>query len=81
MTRDLLTVTPAERVERLKTLYDSPACSVAALLCDGHDPASVAYKIVHADLSVDTMTYDQLRIDSERFASALSSLGNQYSLF
>jgi len=75
MTRDLLTVTPAERVERLKTLYDAPACSVAALLCDGHDPASVAYKIVHADLSVDTMTYDQLRIDSERFASALSSLG------
>jgi acetyl-CoA synthetase len=63
------------RVQRLLAAVDSPNCSAADVLCDRHDPASIAYRVVRADRSVDILTYGELRAESERFASALSSIG------
>jgi acetyl-CoA synthetase len=63
------------RVKQLISLYTGPKVSVASLLCDRRDPASVAYRIVSHDLEVQTLTYGELRIDSERFASVLAELG------
>ena len=41
----------SERVREWLALYGSPTASAAWLLCDGHDPAKVAYRIVAEDLS------------------------------
>ncbi|HYD62133.1 MAG TPA: AMP-binding protein [Noviherbaspirillum sp.] len=63
------------RVNALLGQYGDPAANVAYLLCDRHDPNSVAYRIVDSNLAVDVMTYGQLRQESEIFANALRSLG------
>ncbi|GFE82404.1 AMP-dependent synthetase [Steroidobacter agaridevorans] len=65
----------SERVSEWLALYGSPTASAAWLLCDGHDPAKVAYRIVAEDLSSHDLTYRALREDSERVAAALASLG------
>jgi acetyl-CoA synthetase len=63
------------RIQDLLTLYSGPEVSVAALLCDSHDPASTAYRIIGQDLKVQLLTYGELREESERFASVLARLG------
>jgi acetyl-CoA synthetase len=66
---------PLTRVQQLMALYSGPQVSVAALLCDRRDPASVAYRIIGQDLSVQYLHYGELRAESERFASVLAQLG------
>lgn len=63
------------RVQELVNLYNNAEVSVAQALCDKHDPASIAFRIVHSDLSVETLTYGDLKAESERFGNALRSLG------
>lgn len=63
------------RIEALLARYGAPGACAAELLCDGHDPAALAYRIVADDLSADDLPYGQLREESERFAAALISLG------
>jgi acetyl-CoA synthetase len=68
---------PEDRVLALVSVYaDSGACA-ADLLCDRHDPSSVAYTIVGADLSGVDLTFGMLREESERLAAALAALGAQ----
>ena len=66
---------PQARVQELLTLYSAHKTCVADLLCDRRDPASVAYRIVGQDLSVQILRYGALREESERFASVLDGLG------
>ena len=63
------------RVHELLALYSAPRASVAELLCDRRDPASVAYRLVSQDLKAQALTYDELRAESERFATVLTGLG------
>lgn len=64
-----------ERVEELLSIYAAADSAAATLLCDRHDPAAIAYRIVAPDMSVDVLTYGALRTESERFADVLRSLG------
>ena len=66
---------PLTRVQQLMAIYAGPKVSVAALLCDSRDPAAVAYRIIGHDLSVQHLSYGELREESERFASVLAQLG------
>jgi acetyl-CoA synthetase len=63
------------RVEQLLARYTGPHVCLASLLCDSHEDTSVAYRIVGQDLSVEYLTYGELRDESERFAAALTELG------
>ena len=64
----------AERVDALIARYSSTDACVAQLLCDGHDPDALAYRIVAKDLSTRDLTYGELRRESERLAAALAGL-------
>lgn len=64
----------AEQVAHLLAPFASSVCT-ADLLCDGYDADRVAYRIVAADHSVETLTYGELRKRSERCAAVLASLG------
>jgi acetyl-CoA synthetase len=66
---------PSQRVLTLLGEYSDPRASAAELLCDRHDPQRIAYTLVGADLQSVDLTYGSLRTESERLASALSSLG------
>ena len=66
---------PLTRVNQLIALYAGPQVSVAELLCDRRDPASVAYRVIGQDLSVQNLTYGELQAESERFAAVLTELG------
>lgn len=66
---------PLARCHELLGLYGDPRASAAYLLCDRHDPAALAYRIVKPDLSIIELTYGELRADSERFAAGLAALG------
>eukprot|EP01032_Pedospumella_encystans_P036729 gene36729-41573_t len=66
---------PQARVDELIAMYGADQASAAYLLCDRHDPSAVAYQIVDADMSVATITYAELRAESERFAAALRARG------
>lgn len=68
-------IAPLTRVQQLMALYAGPQVSVAALLCDRRDPASVAYRIIGQDLAVQHLSYGGLRAESERFAAVLAQLG------
>jgi acetyl-CoA synthetase len=63
------------RVHELLELYGAADASAAALFCDGHDPAKVAYHVVANDLSARALTYGELRQESERVAASLAALG------
>jgi acetyl-CoA synthetase len=65
----------AERVAQLLAPFDNGPVRTADLLCDGHDPAATAYHVVSADLTCRTLTYGELRRQSEQCAAALASLG------
>jgi acetyl-CoA synthetase len=64
----------AERVAQLLAPFQGAVCT-ADLLCDGHDPKNVAYRIVAADQSCETLTYGELTRQSGQCAAALASLG------
>src|SRR5438093_9068504 len=64
-----------ERIRELIDIYAAPDACAARLLCDSHDPGSLAYRIVSPDLSSRDIRYGELRRDSERFAAALRTLG------
>ncbi|AEI81683.1 acetyl-coenzyme A synthetase AcsA (plasmid) [Cupriavidus necator N-1] len=64
-----------ERVSELIDHYADSSASLAWMLCDRHDPASVAYDIVDANLRVERLTYGELRVQSEAFAAGLLDLG------
>ena len=66
---------PLTRVNQLIALYAGPQVSVAELLCDRRDPESVAYRVIGQDLSVQNLSYGELRAESERLATALAELG------
>lgn len=68
---------PGNRVAELLSLYGHPHASAANLLCDRHDPSSVAFTLVGADLSSSDLTFGELRAESERFAAAMAALGVQ----
>lgn len=61
--------------EQLLAIYDVPGASAAEFLCDGHDPAAVAFTVIDADLSGRDITYGELRTESEKVAAALAALG------
>jgi acetyl-CoA synthetase len=63
------------RVLTLLGEYSDSRASAAYLLCDRHDPESIAYTLVGPDLQSLDLRYGSLRTDSERLASALLSLG------
>jgi acetyl-CoA synthetase len=64
----------AGRVQELLSLF-GPDTSAATLLCDRHDPAAIAYRIVGADLSLQELTYAELRAASSALAGGLVGLG------
>ena len=64
----------AERVAELLAPFAGDV-RTADLLCDGQDPGHIAYHIVAADQTCETLTYGELKRQSERCASALASLG------
>ncbi|WP_144107437.1 AMP-binding protein [Paraburkholderia sp. BCC1886] len=68
-------VSVAERISALRAQYGDPTTSLAWLLCDRHDPASVAYEIVNAEFETERVTYGDLKRDSEAFAAGLAALG------
>ena len=55
--------------------YGAQDACVTQLLCDGHDPASRAYRVIADDLSHRDLSYAELRRESEKFAAVLQSLG------
>ena len=75
----MLTATPSqnqiERVRKLVSLYSDQGASAAYLLCDRHPARALAYRVVDADLKAANLTYGDLRIASERLASALADMG------
>ncbi|APA90469.1 AMP-binding protein (plasmid) [Paraburkholderia sprentiae WSM5005] len=66
---------PRLRVTELVSQYSDPSASVAWLLCDRHNPQSVAYEVVDATLEAKRLTYGELKRQSEAFAAGLASLG------
>ena len=64
-----------QRVRELLEIWSAPDASAAGLLCDRHDPAAPAYRIIGEDLAGENVTYGELRCESERFAAGLKSLG------
>jgi acetyl-CoA synthetase len=68
---------PLDRVKQLLAQYSHPSASAAYLLCDRHDPAHLAYRIIAPDLSYTDLTYGDLRTESERLVAGLARLGLQ----
>jgi acetyl-CoA synthetase len=66
---------PSERVADLLAMYGSQRACAAHLLCDRHDPTTIAFTIVAPDLRAVELSYGELRAESERLAGALSALG------
>lgn len=68
----------ARSVEQLLAEYSGPDACAAELLCDRHDPSAVAFTVVSEDgdaLRTTSLTYGELREESEKVAAALSNLG------
>jgi acetyl-CoA synthetase len=63
------------RVGELLARFGAADASAAAMLCDSHDPDACAYRVIAADLSIDDISYADLRLESERFAAVLHGLG------
>ena len=66
---------PSQRVLELLEIYGGDSVCAASLLCDRYDPGATGYRIVGPDLSAETLSYGELRRESEKFAAALQSLG------
>ncbi|MET0338591.1 MAG: AMP-binding protein, partial [Caulobacter sp.] len=65
----------AGRVQTLLSLYGREDACVAHLLCDGHEPDRLAYRIVPAEGPTQRITYRDLTAASGRLASAFRDLG------
>lgn len=66
---------PAHRIRDWLATYDSPATSVAHLLCDRHDPDRVATTQIGPDLAPTTLTFGELAERSRALAAGLAETG------
>ena len=64
-----------DRVAELLAKFDGSARTVVDLLCDGYDPAALAYRVVRADFGCRDLTYGELRAESASLAAGLATLG------
>ncbi|WP_066817080.1 AMP-binding protein [Sphingomonas mali] len=64
-----------DRIKQLIALYGDPRVSAAELLCDRHDPMSLAYRVIGRDLGARDISYGTLRMESERFSAVLAAQG------
>uniref|UniRef100_UPI0025D2E32E AMP-binding protein n=1 Tax=uncultured Aeromicrobium sp. TaxID=337820 RepID=UPI0025D2E32E len=71
----MTTTTVDATIERWLATYDAPDADVAFLLCDRHDPQTVAFTFVALDLSTRDMTYGELAEQSRRLATVLAERG------
>ncbi|MFD1860175.1 AMP-dependent synthetase [Aeromicrobium camelliae] len=71
----MTTTTVDATIERWLATYDAPDADVAFLLCDRHDPQTVAFTFVAPDLSTRDMTYGELAEQSRRLATVLAERG------
>jgi acetyl-CoA synthetase len=62
-------------VNELVGVFSASDADAAWLLCDRHQPESVAFTLVESDGSRTDLTYGELRERSERFAGVLQGLG------
>jgi acetyl-CoA synthetase len=62
-------------VQELVGLFSGETACLADLLCDRHPADKVTFTLVHADFSVDRLTYGELRRRSEQVAAGLTALG------
>jgi len=67
--------TVGTQVEAWRATFTDPQASVAHLLCDRHDPRSIAFSFIESDLTYRDVTHGELTEDSRRFATALSDRG------
>jgi acetyl-CoA synthetase len=67
--------TPHVRVAQLLDRYTTPEACLARLLCDDHPADRVAFTVVEPDLSTHDLSYGRLRVQSERCATTLATLG------
>ncbi len=63
------------RIAELLNQYSGDQVCAAELLCDKHEPARRAFRIVDTTLEATELSYGELRQASERFAAALYKLG------
>src|SRR3546814_18791732 len=75
MSEDVPSSGLTDRVRQILAVFEKPGASVAQLLCDNHDPASIAYRVVASDLSACELTYDELATSSRRLANSLAATG------
>lgn len=66
---------PQERVLQLVETYSNKDFNVAWHLCDRHPADAVAHTIIRDDLTFTTLTYGELRRDSERLAASFLAQG------
>jgi len=63
------------RVTELVEVFSASDADAAWLLCDRHQPESIAFTLVESDGSRTELTFGELRERSERFAGVLIGLG------
>lgn len=63
------------RSEEIRLDFASPQARADWLLCDRHDPSTVAFRLVGDDLQVSDLTYAELAARSRRAAQMLSRHG------
>ncbi|MDH7804548.1 MULTISPECIES: AMP-binding protein [unclassified Rhizobium] len=63
------------RVHELVATYTDANFDVAWHLCDRHPPSAVSHTIILNDLSSATLTYGELRTESEKLADSFLKLG------
>ena len=63
------------RLREFVDVFSAPDADAAWLLCDRHQPESLAFTLVELDGSRTDLTYGELRERSERFAGVLTGLG------
>lgn len=66
---------PAHHLRDWLATYDTPTTSVAHLLCDRHDPHTVATTEIGPTLTATTLTYGELAHRSRALATGLAHLG------
>lgn len=62
-------------VDRWLSTFGAPDARPAHLLCDRHDPAAPAFRLLDGDLVEQVLTYGELADASARVASALAARG------
>lgn len=62
-------------LNNILTLFHNDNACAAELLCDRHSPSKRAFRIIDAELNSSELRYDELKDESEKFASALVEMG------